>query len=255
MKAENVPLLVAHRGDMDRHPENSWSALRAAVNAGACWLEFDVQQCADGRFVLLHDADFQRTAGNPQRVFDLDADACRSISVHYPRRFGSRFEPEPAPLLDEVLSWLSTLPDVRAMVEIKGESLKHFGLAPVMDALLATLAPHAAQCVLISFDDAALAFAARRRVLQTGWVLPRFDAAHRERAQRLRPHYLICNRKKIPRHGRLWDGDWQWMLYDIRHPRLALAWARRGAGLVESGDITRMLSHPRLAERACRHGL
>jgi glycerophosphoryl diester phosphodiesterase len=62
---EPLPELVAHRGSLLRYPENTWLGLEAALKAGACWLEFDIQMCADGRFVLLHDADFNRTAKHP----------------------------------------------------------------------------------------------------------------------------------------------------------------------------------------------
>ncbi|HEY9197768.1 MAG TPA: glycerophosphodiester phosphodiesterase family protein, partial [Gammaproteobacteria bacterium] len=49
------PILIAHRGYAARHPENTLSALQAAVAAGARWLEFDVQLSADHEPVLLHD--------------------------------------------------------------------------------------------------------------------------------------------------------------------------------------------------------
>lgn len=255
MSTDPVPLLVGHRGDMVQYPENSWRALRAVVEAGACWLEFDVQMCADGRFVLLHDADFRRTASDPRRVFELNAQACRRISVHEPERLGERFSPAPTPLLDEVLVWLSRYPRVRAMVEIKTESLQHFGREVVMDALLDVMFPHRDQCVLISFDIEALHFARKRAAPALGWVLYRYNAEHRRRAERLQPHYLICNHEKIPGDESPWPGPWQWMLYDIRDSRQVLDWARRGVGLIESGDICRLLKHPRLATRVCRHGL
>jgi len=255
MTTDPVPQLVGHRGDMVQYPENSWPALRAAVAAGACWLEFDVQMCADGGFILLHDANFRRTASDPRRVFELDAQACSRISVHFPERFDEHFFPAPAPLLDEVLEWLSAYPEVRAMVEIKTESLKHFGRETVMRALLKVMAPHRDQCVLISFDAEALRLARKQVALELGWVLHKYNGKYRKRAERLNPHYLICNHKKIPHDETPWPGDWQWMLYDIRDPQQALAWARRGVGLIESGDICRLLKHPRLAVRACRHGL
>ncbi|MCG6866062.1 MAG: hypothetical protein LJE58_11615, partial [Thiogranum sp.] len=37
---------------MHRYPENSRPGLQAALEAGACWLEFDVQMCPDGEFVV-----------------------------------------------------------------------------------------------------------------------------------------------------------------------------------------------------------
>jgi len=255
MTTDSIPQLVAHRGDMQQYPENSWPALRAAVDAGACWLEFDVQMCADGRFVLLHDADFQRTGADLRRVFDLDTKTCHSISVHQPKSFENRFDPAPTPLLDEVLEWLATLPAVRAMVEIKTESLEHFGCETVMCALLYTLAAHRARCVLISFDDIALQFAAEHTSLELGWVLPQYDDKHRERAEQINPQYLICNQQKVPAHEPLWEGDWHWMLYDIREPTLALERAKQGIELIETGDIIRLLEHPLLAKRGCHHGM
>ena len=255
MTTDKIPQLIGHRGDMLQHPENSWPALRAAVDAGACWLEFDVQMCADGKFVLLHDADFQRTGADTRCVFELDAESCRNISVHHPAIFEDRFDPAPTPLLDEVLEWLSTLPDVRAMVEIKSESLEHFGHEIVMRALLETLKEHQNQCVLISFDDTALQFAADHASLELGWVIYKYDDAHRQRAEHLKPQYLICNQQKVPLHEPLWAGDWRWMLYDIMEPAQALKWAHQGIDLIETGDITRLLKDSLLAKRSCRHGL
>lgn len=255
MTTDNIPQLVGHRGDMLKHPENSWPALRAAVDAGACWLEFDVQMCADGTFVLLHDTDFQRTGADARSVFELDAETCKTLSVHHPDRFGNRFNPAPTPLLDEVLKWLSTQPDVRAMVEIKTESLEHFGRETVMQALLETLNPYQDQCVLISFDDVVLKIAREHTSLELGWVVFRYDDEHRQRAEQLKPQYLICNQRKVPQQEPLWPGDWRWMLYDILEPEQALNWAQQGIDLIETGDITRLLKHPQLAKRGCRHGL
>ncbi len=255
MTTERIPQLVGHRGDMVQYPENSWPALQAAVDAGACWLEFDVQMCADGGFVLLHDAGFQRTGNDPRDVFGLDAQACSRISVHDCKRFGEDFFPAPTPLLDDVLEWLSAYPDVRAMVEIKTQSLQHFGREAVMCALLNVMAPYRDQCVLISFDDEALHLAGKSMAPELGWVLHKYNDAYRERAERLKPHYLICNDRKIPPYETPWPGSWRWMLYDIRDPQQALDWAQRGVDLIETGDICRLLKHPRLARRGCRHGL
>ncbi len=255
MITDKIPQLVGHRGDMLQHPENSWPALRAAVEAGACWLEFDVQMCADGKFVLLHDDNFRRTASRPQCVFELDAEDCRRISVHHPAAFADRFDPAPTPLLDEVLAWLSTQPDVRAMVEIKSESMKHFGREVVMHALLEVLEEHQSQCVLIAYDDLALQFAAGHASLELGWVLQRYDDTHQQRAEQLKPHFLICNQRKISAGKPLWSGDWRWMLYDIMKPEQALEWGQQGIDLIETGDITRLLKHPQLARRSCRRGL
>jgi glycerophosphoryl diester phosphodiesterase len=255
MHEADIPLLVAHRGYLDRYPENTWLGLEAALAEGACWLEFDVQMCADGRFILSHDADFQRTAGNARSVFASRSDRLEDISVHEPQRFGQSFAPLPVSGLADVMQQLRRFPDVRAMVEIKTESLQHWGLEEVMDPLLRQLDPFRDQCVLISFSKAALQYAQARTALEIGWVLTRYDAEHLEQARQLRPGYLICNETKLPAEAPPWPGGWQWMLYDIRDPDSALGWAQRGVGLIETAAIGTLLQHPALGRRACRHGL
>ncbi len=250
-----IPSLVAHRGYLRQYPENTWLALQAALDAGACWLEFDVQMCADCQFVLLHDAGLGRTA-------DVEMDALTTpshqltASVHEPQRFGDRFAPTPITPLSEALRRLARWPRARAMVEIKQESLAHHGLDVVMRRLLPLLQAHAEQCVLISYDLPALVWSRRHCTLPVGWVLTRYDETRLAQARQLAPDFLICNERKLPPQQPPWPGPWQWMLYDIVDPQQALEWAARGVSLIETADIGAMLRHPRLAPGAChRAGL
>lgn len=255
MPKTQPPQLVAHRGYLQRYPENSWRGLAAALQAGARWLEFDIQLCRDGEFILLHDANFQRTAGVDQSVFATDSQAI-GLSVHEPLRFGARFAPTPVATLVEVLRRLDAYPAVRALVEIKQESLDHWGLATVMQKLAPLLAAHQPHCVLISFQFDALAWCREYfATLPIGWVLERFDADHRARAQALAPDFLICNERKIGAAQAPWDGPWQWMLYDIVDADLALRWAARGVTLIETAAIGTLLTDPRLHTEGGEHGL
>ncbi len=251
----NIPLLVAHRGDMTHYPENSLPALEAALRAGACMVEFDVQIDADGDAVLLHDADLRRTAGVDASLFELGTTQLRGFSVHEPARFGDRFRPLPPPLLTEALTLLEQFPDAGALVEIKAESLQHWGLDRVMDYLAGALHDHRERCTLISFEPLALAWLQRQGGWRTGWVLPRYDSRHEGQARALQPDLLICNHGKLPAAATPWAGDWRWMLYDITEPQLALDWAARGVEFIETRDIGAMLTDPLLGQRACRRGL
>lgn len=252
MNEPAIPALVAHRGYLAHYPENTWPALEAALRAGGCWLEFDVQMCADGRFVLIHDDNLQRTAGVDLCVLDTDSRRLNA-SVHEPERFGERFAPTPVPMLADVLARLQAWPAARAMVEIKQESLDRHGLPKVMGKLLETLRDHRAQCTLISYSADALAWWRQHSDIPVGWVLSRYDADHRQRAAALAPDYLICNERKLAPAETPWPGPWQWMLYDIVDPQAALAWAARGVALIETADIGAMLQDPRLRQRACQH--
>lgn len=242
-----IPVLVAHRGYMENYPENSMSAIRAALDSGACMVEFDVQMDADERLIVLHDDSFKRTAGIPRSVFKQVDYA--DVSVHEATRLGERFYPEAVPMLTQVLDLLLRYPDAIAFVEIKDESLQHWGLEKMMDQVLSCIQPARRQCVLISDNIDALLYARSKTAVEIGWVIHRYNDAHHEHARRHQPDFMICNYRRID--AGLWQGDWRWMLYDISDPELAIEWAGKGAELIETRDIGGMLQHPRLRQRAC----
>ncbi len=243
----SIPTLVAHRGYMENYPENTLTGIEAAIKAGACMVEFDVQMNTDSELVLLHDDNFHRTAGIEQSVFEnYDSHA---ISVHEPDRFDDAYKLEPLPTLAQALELLAAFPDVTAFVEIKDESLDQWGLSGIMDVLLAQLQHSKKQCVLISDSLAAIIYTQQASDIRTGWVTTAFDDEHRILAEQHAPDYLICNYKKV--NGELWQGRWQWMLYDITEPEQAMEWAGRGAQLIETRDIGGMLQHDALREKAC----
>jgi len=50
-------VVIAHRGFHRDFPENTIEAFRAALDLGVDGVEFDVQETADGQFIIHHDAD------------------------------------------------------------------------------------------------------------------------------------------------------------------------------------------------------
>lgn len=252
MSTDNIPVLVAHRGYMHHYPENTWRSLEAALNSGACWVEFDIQLCIDGKFILLHDGNFERTSGINTSPFDLASHDVQ-LSVHEPARFDNQHMETPVATLADTLEKLSRYPASRAMVELKQESIDHWGLKQVMEMLLPLLEPHQDQCCLISFNIDSLIWCRSNSGLEIGWVLDHYDAQSAQTAAQLQPEFLICDYKKIPNEASLWKTGSQWMLYDIMDPDTALDWAQRGAALIETADIGKMLQHPVLGRRACQH--
>lgn len=249
-----IPKLVAHRGFMEDYPENSLLGLEMALKAGACMVEFDVQMSADHELVVLHDSDLQRTAGCAESVFDLKSAELSRISVHEAERFGDRFLKTLVPTLKQVMQLVADYPSVTAFVEIKDESLLHWGLDHVMDVLQKKLEPYASQSVIIAYNVNALQHIRQCGLYSTGWVVDVFDEESHQKANQLNPQHLICNHQKITDGHALWQGDWSWMLYDITDPELALQWAQRGAALIETRNIGGMLQHAQLRKESCSHG-
>lgn len=252
---KNIPQLVAHRGYMHMYPENSWLGIKAAMSAGACWVEFDLQMCRDETFVLSHDPTFRRTANSNKNIFNISSTELNNLSVHEPDRFGNKYFPLPTTTLNYVLRKLSNYPKIKAMVEIKEESLERWGIVKVMKQLLKQLESSRDHCVLISFSYAALEYAREHSEMEIGWVLSKYDQEHKTNAMSLNPDYLICNQNKVPSNKVPWPGPWKWMLYDITSPQTALKWGEMGIDLIETGDIGSMYKDKKLVTRACYHGV
>lgn len=96
-----VPKVTAHRGSSRSAPENTLSALQQAIRDGADYAEIDVQTTADGRVVLLHDADFMRVAGDPRRLEELTLEEGQSLDVG--RWFSDAFAGERLATLEEAI--------------------------------------------------------------------------------------------------------------------------------------------------------
>jgi glycerophosphoryl diester phosphodiesterase len=241
MMEHNSPQLVAHRGYPDRYPENTLTGIRAALDAGAKYVEFDVQLTRDKQFAVIHDDTLLRTAGIEACVFDYDLEKLQTISVHEPQRFAAAYLPTPIASLYEMLQLVQQYDGVTALVEIKQESLDFWGLENVMARLLDDLAPHRERCVLITFNEQAVAYTQKHSSLRTGWVLYRYDEVHRQVAEKLQPDFLICNQTKVSDETKLWRGEWQWMLYGIEQAELITKWSKRGVFYLETDHIGKLI--------------
>ncbi|MBU5625497.1 glycerophosphoryl diester phosphodiesterase membrane domain-containing protein [Oscillibacter sp. MSJ-2] len=109
--------VVAHRAGAAFGPENTSAALEEAIVSGADMAEIDVRQLKDGTLVVVHDANFRRTAGVNLAVEDADYDQVKQLDVG--SAYSTRFAGEPVPTLEELL--LSAKGRIRLMIELKGD--------------------------------------------------------------------------------------------------------------------------------------
>jgi glycerophosphoryl diester phosphodiesterase len=151
-----APLIIAHRGDSERRPENTLASLASALEQGAELVEFDVQLTRDGHVVVLHDPTVDRTTDGSGDVRTLPLADLRRLSAGYPKRFGAAYAGERVPTLAEVLALLHGRG--RAMIEIKPDSVGEDALAGIEARTLADVrrAGMERDVALISFDRRAL---------------------------------------------------------------------------------------------------
>src|SRR5262245_20012933 len=109
-----TPLIIAHRGDSIHAPENTLAAIRAAVEAGADGVEFDVRLAKDGVPVVIHDASLKRVAGVDLKVADLTSAELGTIDVgswfnaRRPRRAKPEYSRERVPTMAQVMRTLDS---------------------------------------------------------------------------------------------------------------------------------------------------
>lgn len=242
MAPKTTPSLVAHRGYPLHYPENTLLGIQAAVEAGARSFEFDVQLSKDQVPFLCHDASLKRTAGLERDIMALTSDELAGVDVGEPARFGARYTgTRPTPLA-ELVAWLKHQAGVTAFVEIKRQSLVHFGAGLVVERVMQALAPALARCVVISFDAPCLALARAQDAPAIGWALRDAGSATAKTLQQLKPDYLFAGDKLFPEAYTALRGRWLWAVYEVQDPAYARRLTAQGADLVETDAIGEMLT-------------
>jgi len=92
-------IISAHRGDMEKAPENSMPAIHAAIEKGIQSVEVDVQLTKDGVAVLHHDHTLQRMTGVPALVSELTYDELSMLAIGFDEDTGPIY----IPTLEEAL--------------------------------------------------------------------------------------------------------------------------------------------------------
>jgi glycerophosphoryl diester phosphodiesterase len=123
--------ITAHRGASHVAPENTMAAFRAALEAGADFVELDVQRTRDGAIIVMHDGDFMRMGGDPRKVAQVTAADVARIDIG--SRHDAKFAGEHPPLLADVIALARG--GMKINIELK-YNVPDPGLAPAVIELL-----------------------------------------------------------------------------------------------------------------------
>ena len=143
---QSPALIIAHRGSSAIAPENTLAAFRLAAEQHTDFIEFDVQESADGQVLVVHDSDLMKVGHNPTKIWDGDAASLRSVDI------GSfkdpRYSAERVPTLAEALA--ACKGRCRVIVE-----LKSYGHDQKLEERVAAIVEDAGMendCVFMSLD-------------------------------------------------------------------------------------------------------
>ncbi|WP_028883373.1 glycerophosphodiester phosphodiesterase family protein [Teredinibacter turnerae] len=226
---------VGHRGYPSRFPENTLPGFIAAIEAGVEAVEFDIQMSRDGIPVVFHDDTLERTTTAIGALKELDFAELQNISCHYPQQFRESFSPLPIQSLAELSQALASY-SVEFFIEIKEDCLPRIGPNQFLEKVLQASAPLGDRRRIISFDYDLLVLAKNTCNLPIGWCLPDTATETLQKARDLQPDLLIAEPLNFI-EGDLWQGAWQWFIYNINTHQEAQRWAVDGATYIETNFV------------------
>lgn len=94
---------ISHRGEHLHHPENTMPAFRAAVEAGADFIEVDVRTTSDGRLVLSHDETVDRCTNGHGKIAEMTFEEVRKLDAGV--KFAAEFAGTQVPTFEEVMEF------------------------------------------------------------------------------------------------------------------------------------------------------
>lgn len=229
--------LVAHRGWPERYPENTLEGMKAVLEAGARYVEFDVQITADQRPVVIHDDDLTRLTGRGERVTRTSLAQLEGIPIA--TRPGEHAH---VPTLEAMLALIGEFPEVTAFVELKRQSIRHHGRRLAVEAVMQRLRQAPCPTVFLSFKWRAVRLARQLGAPSTGWAFRPWTPLSRLLAAWLQPDYLFIRADRVPGQSRpFWPGSWQWVIYRVDDLDSARRLRSLGADLIEVDDLPGLL--------------
>lgn len=197
MKGLPRPLLIAHRGASAKAPESTAAAIRAGFRAGAPMVELDVQLTKDGRLVIFHDEQLERTTDGTGRLASMTYAALRRLDAG--GWFAPRFRGERILQVSDVLRLLPASGWVN--LELKRTSARRAVLTRLRRVLRASR--RAARVLVSSFDAGLLRPLAGSRIpialidkRLPDWSL---REAIRMRCAAWHPHHTIVSASRVAR--------------------------------------------------------
>ena len=234
--------LVAHRGYQKKFPENTALSVSKAIEAGALFVEIDIQMSLDQHPIVFHDLTLKRVSGGSGTVHQLTLQELTALPACEPKRLGNAFLAETISPLARIVEIVCQHPAVTLFVELKEESIDHFGAELMLERVCDILQPIQQRAVLISFDYAIIEMARARGWPLVGAVLREWNDIHSPLLTRIAGDYTFVDHHIIPRSSDLSHLKTRLVAYEVGTVTLAESLAAGGVHMLETFDIEGLLA-------------
>ena len=194
-----TPTFIAHRGYAASFPENTLIALKAARQAGAEFIEVDVQLSKDLVPVLFHDRDLQRLCQQQGVIHDYTFDELKTFNVADVEKFSDIYSANKITSLQEFIDYLKVDSELKVFIELKRLMIEHFGEKKVLEILLPMFAEMEQQICFISYNQSVLKTIHASSQFATGIVVDKWSEYNSNAGWE--SEWLFCSVEGLPENN------------------------------------------------------
>lgn len=214
-------MLIAHRGDKIRQPENTIAAFEAAHGLGACAIQTEIQFSAEGTPWCCGDEFLQPPSGGGKRPFHQFSDR--------------ELERLPLTAFSQLVDWARRHRHLDWFVELGDESLARLGERAVAP-LVEQLPQECESFALLARDCHSLRLARNLGCHQVALKVGSVARSLSAEVVTLAPDHVFIRDERVDCEE-LPPGPWQWVVYEINSAEEAVRWRGRGAHHILTGNL------------------
>lgn len=233
------PIFIAHRGYAAAFPENSLIALDAARQAGATFVEVDIQLSADQIPVLFHDRDLQRLCQQTGTIHDYTFSQLEKFNVTDAEKFSDQYANNKITSLSVFVDYLKEHPELNAFIELKRSMIEKFGEECVLDVILPLFEGMKEQISFISYNQSILKNIHDNTDYATGIVVDEWGEYNKQAAWQA--EWVFCSAEGLPEDNAELEINSKIAVFEVGNVELANKLLNKGICYLETFRIKEML--------------
>ena len=215
-------MLIAHRGDRSRQPENTIAAFDAAHSLGACAIHAEVQYSAEGTPWCFHREQLALSHRSAPRPFhELKDRDLRQLPLN---------------TFTQLVDWAARHRHLDWFIELRDATLVRRGSLRAVEPLVRELQGQYESFALLTSDVRSLRMARNLGCEKVALKLRRIRQCLSIDVLTLAPDYLLI-RDGLVDCEELPPGPWQWVVYEVNSAEEAVRWRARGAHHILTGNL------------------
>jgi len=234
------PIFIAHRGYAAAYPENTLIALDAARQAGAQFVEVDIQLSADHVPVLFHDRDLQRLCQQTGAIHDYTFSQLEKFNVTDTEKFADQYASNKITSLQGFIDYLKQHPQLSAFIELKRSMIDQFGEERVLEILLPLFSGMQEQISFISYNQTILKTIHDNTDYKTGIVVD--DWTEYNKQANWQSEWLFCSAEGLPEDNAELEINSKIAIFEVGNVEMANKLLKKGICYLETFRINEMLS-------------